>query len=252
MVKLDAETEIGHVQALVITLSLAAPALLVLGFGLLDLAVSWVLIGTSQLVLAVLGGLRVSLLIRTLASRTEQIERLARSDPLTGVANRRRWDNALEDAFAQIAENPDVGLRTWVGMLDLDHFKRFNDAHGHQAGDQLLRSAVAAWGAELDLAPVEDALLARYGGEEFCILLVLRPDAGPLDLCEVLDPLRRATPLGETCSIGVARWRPGDTPDLILGRADSAMYSAKRNGRNRIETAPENSSFLGSLNPASP
>ncbi len=107
-----------------------------------------------------------------------------------------------------------------VGLLDLDHFKAFNDQHGHEAGDTLLTATARAWLAEL--RPTDR--LARIGGEEFAVLL-----AG----CEAA----RTTPHGLTCSGGIAQWDGIEDADALLRRADLALYRAKRSGRNRIEQA---------------
>jgi EAL domain-containing protein (putative c-di-GMP-specific phosphodiesterase class I) len=115
-------------------------------------------------------------------------------------------------------------------MVDLDHFKRFNDAHGHQAGDLLLREAVAAWGELLH----EGEFLARYGGEEFALLL---PGLSPIDARERLDQLRVATPQEQTFSAGVALWDPATEPGAAVAAADAALYRAKRAGRNRVMLA---------------
>ena len=92
---------------------------------------------------------------------------LARTDELTGLPNRRAWDVTIREA---VAEGSRFGGRLCVGVVDLDHFKEFNDRHGHQAGDRMLKSAAAAWRDALR----EGDTLARYGGEEFAVAL---PDA---------------------------------------------------------------------------
>jgi diguanylate cyclase (GGDEF)-like protein len=110
-------------------------------------------------------------------------------------------------------------------MLDLDHFKEFNDDHGHQAGDRFLKQAAAAWGSELRGTD----FLARYGGEEFALAL---PGCTPGQAMEVAERVRAATPEGETCSIGIASWDGEEEAPDLLGRADAALYEAKRSGRN--------------------
>jgi diguanylate cyclase (GGDEF)-like protein len=111
-------------------------------------------------------------------------------------------------------------------MLDLDHFKRFNDERGHQAGDRLLKQAASAWAGRLRVIDV----LARYGGEEFALAL---PGCGLEDALALVEGLRSATPGGQTCSAGVATWDGQEGPEELLGRADRALYSAKRAGRDR-------------------
>jgi len=115
-------------------------------------------------------------------------------------------------------------------MLDLDHFKLFNDTYGHPAGDRLLKAAGAAWQERLRGVDY----LARYGGEEFIVLL---PDADTQRACEVVERLREATPLGQAFSAGVATWDGEETSDELVIRADNGLYAAKQAGRNRIVTA---------------
>jgi diguanylate cyclase (GGDEF)-like protein len=118
-----------------------------------------------------------------------------------------------------------------VALLDLDHFKQFNDGHGHQAGDLLLKSAAAAWKTQLR----EGDMLARYGGEEFAVLL---PGCSQIEAVAIQDRVRAATPLGETVSIGVAQWDGQQSPEQLIGVADDALYQAKHRGRNRVVAAP--------------
>jgi diguanylate cyclase (GGDEF)-like protein len=111
-------------------------------------------------------------------------------------------------------------------MLDLDHFKRFNDARGHQAGDRLLADTTAAWREHLRDAD----LLARVGGEEFVVVL---PECGTQLAVQIVDRLRGATPFGQTCSAGVALWDGSESVEGLIGRADAALYQAKEQGRDR-------------------
>ena len=117
-----------------------------------------------------------------------------------------------------------------VALLDLDHFKHYNDEHGHLAGDRLLKAAAAAWEHRLRRTD----LLARYGGEEFAILL---PDCGLGDAMEIAERLRTAQPEG-TCSIGVADWDGRQDGDALLARADRALYAAKAGGRDQCRADP--------------
>jgi diguanylate cyclase (GGDEF)-like protein len=114
-----------------------------------------------------------------------------------------------------------------AGLLDLDFFKRFNDAYGHQAGDLLLKEAAAAWRAELR----EIDVLARYGGEEFGLIITGLPAAEAL---EIVSRLRPVTPRGQTFSAGLAEWDGRQTADELVGRADEALYRAKAAGRDRV------------------
>ncbi len=150
-------------------------------------------------------------------------EHAARTDPLTGLANRRVWDRALPRELARAARQ---STPLSVAMLDLDHFKTFNDTHGHQAGDRLLREAARAWADELRATD----LLVRYGGEEFALLL---PGTPLLAAVEVVDRLRVATPERQTASAGVAMWDGEETAEALLARADRALYGAKAAGRDR-------------------
>lgn len=153
-----------------------------------------------------------------------EVEALAHSDSLTGLPNRRALEAQLprEMSRARRSRSP-----LCLAVLDLDHFKAYNDAHGHLAGDVALRDCAVAWDSELR---GEDAI-ARYGGEEFVVIL---PDC-PLDrAAEILERMRAATPDGQTCSAGLACWDYAESPNDLLGRADEAVYEAKRAGRDRI------------------
>ncbi|HEX4483945.1 MAG TPA: diguanylate cyclase [Solirubrobacteraceae bacterium] len=152
-----------------------------------------------------------------------QLEYLSRRDELTGLFNRRVLDEELERQLGALRRD---ARPLSVVMLDLDRFKAYNDEHGHQAGDRLLRSAAAAWSATLR----ETDTLARYGGEEFVAIL---PDCTLEAATAVADELRKAMPAGASCSAGVATTiQPISVSDLI-GRADRALYAAKRAGRDR-------------------
>ncbi len=157
-----------------------------------------------------------------------EVAALARSDALTGLPNRRVLDEQLprEMARARRAES-DLCL----AIIDLDNFKAYNDAHGHPAGDAMLRDCAVTWDAELR---GEDTLV-RYGGEEFLVVL---PDC-PIDqAAEIVERLRAATPGGQTCSAGVASWNFSEMVVDLVGRADSALYRAKAAGRDRLVQAP--------------
>ena len=160
----------------------------------------------------------------------------ARTDPLTGAANRRSWDEQMDRELAR-AER--TGEPLTVALLDLDHFKAYNDAHGHDAGDVLLRELVVAIRAELRTGDV----IARWGGEEFALAL---------PACELAQGRVLATrllavvPSGQTVSIGLTQAGSRDTTRSVLRRADRALYVAKDNGRNQIasfDAAPELDGF---------
>jgi diguanylate cyclase (GGDEF)-like protein len=166
------------------------------------------------------------------ASVHDGVAEQAMRDGLTGLANRRRLDRDLPDALAG-------GDRTiGIVMIDVDHFKTYNDTHGHAAGDEALRSV-----AEILSVNVRDGdVVYRYGGEEFCVLL---PDTTDEEACAVAERLRAAVeaapfageerqPGGKvTISVGLALTEGGD-PDAALRSADGALYEAKHGGRNRV------------------
>jgi diguanylate cyclase len=176
------------------------------------------------------------------AVRTESL-----TDPLTQLANRKYFDVTLEKAIADAIEK-DEPLS--LMLTDVDHFKAFNDNFGHLTGDQVLR--LVAISVRQNVKGKDIA--ARYGGEEFAVVLpntILRAATTVADHIrrEVMSKelMKRSTGehLGHvTISIGVATLRKGDTPQSLIERADSCLYAAKRNGRNRVicETDPEISS----------
>jgi diguanylate cyclase (GGDEF)-like protein len=170
-------------------------------------------------------------LVRQVEGQARQLRTLARSDALTGPANGRAWFDELPAALARAARDQSP---VTVAMVDLDHFKRFNDEFGHPGGDRLLQGAASAWTGELRIADQ----LARYGGEEFILLL---PDADADLAAEILQQLRRVTPAGQTFSAGVAVWDGAESSDELIGRADQALYAAKAGGRNRTERAVDRS-----------
>jgi diguanylate cyclase (GGDEF)-like protein len=161
------------------------------------------------------------------ADLVEHLSGLALTDALTGVPNRRSLDEHLAAAL-RTAQTGDGAL--CVAMLDLDHFKAFNDRFGHQDGDRLLKEAVAAWRAVLRPGDV----LARYGGEEFAVLL---PACSKADALVVIERLREATPGRQTCSAGLASWDGVESAESLVGRADDALYVAKAGGRDRTVAA---------------
>jgi diguanylate cyclase (GGDEF)-like protein/PAS domain S-box-containing protein len=156
-----------------------------------------------------------------------RVEAMARTDPTTGLPNRRAWEEEVRRAIARAQRN---GHPLAVAMVDFDHFKLFNDTHGHPAGDALLSDAAASW--TLTLRATD--FIARYGGEEFALML---PDCPPDQVRGLIDRFRAATPAGQTVSVGVAYWDRVESPESLVTRADAALYEAKHSGRDRVVTS---------------
>ena len=190
-------------------------------------------VADAELVSAVRSAARVGVLQAELRNRAEALERLAFSDGLTDLPNRRFIDRQLA-ALISAAERH--GRPLAVGLIDVDHFKAVNDTHGHAAGDAVLAGVAARLGSRLR---AEDHL-GRFGGEEFLVLL---PDTNPAAAAAVLEDLRAEisgapidSPAGElhvTVSAGWASWS-GEEPHELVARADTALYEAKLAGRNRV------------------
>ncbi len=155
--------------------------------------------------------------------RTE-LERFAATDPLTGALNRRAWETEL---FALMEQSRTNSTPLTIALIDLDHFKAFNDAHGHAAGDDLLRDFAAAVLGGLRSTD----LFARWGGEEFVVALA---DCDVQQAAAMLHRVRTAVPDRESCSIGHTIWMPGETMAACISRADNALYIAKGAGRDRL------------------
>ncbi|MBL8311667.1 MAG: GGDEF domain-containing protein [Burkholderiales bacterium] len=192
------------------------------------------------MVLAVISGYLISVRInryRMSAFEAQRnLELQAKSDPLTGIANRRAFLDAARGEMARVERTAEPAA---VLMLDIDHFKAINDRHGHELGDLLLIAFTQR--IQAALRPYDH--FARFGGEEFVVLL---PGTAAADAAALADRLRRvigdqlfvvsgqAVPM--TMSVGVAAVRPDNASlDCALRRADAAMYSAKKHGRNRVE-----------------
>ncbi|CCG07424.1 sensor domain-containing diguanylate cyclase [Pararhodospirillum photometricum] len=181
--------------------------------------------------------------VETLRDMTEQklaqmaLHSLANRDGLTGLANRRAFDTAIV-ADCQQAQRDTTALS--VLLADVDHFKAYNDTHGHQKGDECLRTVAQAIEAQIFR---QGDLAARYGGEEFAILLPNVDLAGALQVAERVRAAVEALHLPHggrpdggpvTLSIGAASGVPWDGPDILIATADEALYTAKRAGRNRV------------------
>jgi diguanylate cyclase (GGDEF)-like protein/PAS domain S-box-containing protein len=157
-----------------------------------------------------------------------EVAALARSDALTGLPNRRAIDEQLPREMAR-ARRAEADL--CLALVDLDHFKAFNDNHGHLAGDTMLRECAAAWDSELRGADT----IVRFGGEEFLVVL---PDTPPDLAVEIVERLRAATPGAQTCSAGLACWDLVESAEDLVGRADVALYEAKAGGRDQLVSSP--------------
>jgi len=171
-------------------------------------------------------------------SELKSARRHAETDPLTGLANRRRFDEMLRGAANRAAE---AGAQIVVMMVDIDHFKKFNDTHGHAFGDQVLK--LIARVLTENVRPGD--LAARFGGEEFAVIL---GNATIRDGKDVSERIMRAlagrelvnrstgTRVGAvTLSIGLTDYVKGEAPGEVLRRADEALYEAKAAGRNRVQ-----------------
>lgn len=181
---------------------------------------------------------RASANIKKLEDRLEEVEKTANTDALTGIYNRYALEKKLSESCLALKSGTHFSLL----MVDIDHFKQFNDTYGHRVGDVVLRSVAQTFAPQTP----ENAFSARYGGEEFVIIL---PDLKLTQALSVAEQLRETiarrklrresngTTLGKiTISLGVAEARAGDNGGSIVERADKALYRAKENGRNRVET----------------
>ncbi len=180
--------------------------------------------------------------IDQLQENLETVRHESLTDPLTSLSNRKYFDQALSKALgAAASSNEPVAL----AMVDIDHFKAFNDTFGHLTGDQVLR--LVAQCIKQNVKGQDTS--ARYGGEEFAVIF---PSTGVPQAGTVADHVRRAVmnkelmkrstgeSLGRvTVSIGVAGWQPGDTAQTLIERADACLYAAKRGGRNRVVSDPD-------------
>lgn len=195
----------------------------------LNLVARYALIAFSAVTLA-LGVLSILLTLRTLRENRSllgDMQQLAQEDALTGAINRRGLEDAMPVEFsrAQRSEEP-----LTLVMIDLDHFKRYNDRRGHPAGDALLRGASQAWRKQL--RPTD--MLVRYGGEEFTLVL---PGTDADQAALLVDRLRALVPDRQTFSAGIATWDGHETATEVLQRADQALLQAKKAGRNRTMVA---------------
>ena len=164
----------------------------------------------------------------------EQLRSMAATDGLTGLANRRTFDHALEHELSRAAR---TGGNVSLVMADIDHFKQVNDTYGHQTGDDILRELTAI----LRRNCRDFDTVARFGGEEFALVL---PGMDGHAVVQAAERLRRLVESGDTSvpvtiSIGAATASPGlQQSELLIAAADSALYQSKREGRNRVTATP--------------
>lgn len=170
----------------------------------------------------------ITLIIVFVAGALRVATNAASRDALTRLPNRRVFMARLRRMATEADRR---GGPFAIAILDLDRFKEFNDAHGHDAGDDLLEATAHAWQGAMR----ERDVLARIGGEEFGLLV----RGGGSECRTVADRLLARVPQGQTASAGVAQWVPGESPSDSLKRADRALYEAKRSGRARIVEATE-------------
>ncbi len=178
---------------------------------------------------------------KELQEANQRLSELSTTDGLTGIANRRKFDAAISEEWARAAR-----AKTMISliMLDIDHFKKFNDRYGHQRGDDCLRRVAEVLRAS---ARRQGDLVARYGGEEFCMIMPNTATPGGLEIAErlrasieALDMPHALSPYCKvTVSIGLATLAAGEdeSPAALLRFADEALYRAKSEGRNCVRSA---------------
>jgi two-component system cell cycle response regulator len=171
---------------------------------------------------------------QTLSARSETLQHAALTDGLTGMQNRRYFDDALKEYLTEFRRiQKPLGLM----IFDLDHFKQVNDTHGHDVGDEVLRSVASTL---RDMTRYHD-VVARLGGEEFA---VVAPNMTEDQLFKLAERIRKAiamqtvqagnVKLKVTTSVGMATWDGKETGEDFYRRADKQLYQAKRQGRNRV------------------
>lgn len=222
------------------------PLIVVVALSSREVFASWQ--RTALLVSGATGALCIGLLWLTWLLRRElrrrhnaerELAQLASTDALTGLANRRTLDETLQQEWLRAQRS---GQPLSVLMIDADHFKAFNDRHGHQQGDEALRALAQLIGQHVR-RPAD--LAARYGGEEFSVILPETTTAGAFTMAQnIRDAVEQLPPVSEggapmTVSIGIATWLNGPYGELsqLLFAADKALYQAKASGRNRVVCA---------------
>jgi diguanylate cyclase (GGDEF)-like protein len=164
------------------------------------------------------------------AKLLQQLDELARTDSLTNLTNRRAWNEEFPQRLERAKRNQQP---ITVAMIDLDHFKRFNDTRGHIQGDAFLREMGSALRSSFRV----NDFIARYGGEEFVVAF----ENCDLEQAQVLlERLSTVIPYSQTFSAGITQTDGSEMPEAVLDRADKAMYAAKQNGRNQVFVSPNN------------
>ena len=176
-----------------------------------------------------------------LRSQVDRLSRDSRTDALTGIANRRAFDEAMNRMTTEVSEN---GGSLCLILVDIDHFKSFNDTHGHLVGDKVLRFVAQ----EMEQCVKGRDMLARYGGEEFGVLLPNTPLDGAVMLAESIRAIIEAQRVRDedgqelekvTISLGVSQYVPNEEIGTFIERADECLYASKENGRNRVTNEEE-------------
>ena len=175
--------------------------------------------------------------VSDLRSKLDNVRKESLTDPLTNIANRKAFDDAVQQAVEHMAQEPEA---VTLLLCDIDHFKKFNDTWGHQTGDQVLRLVANCLSENVKGRDTA----ARYGGEEFAVVL---RGIGLDAATHVADQIRKTVEtkklvkkstgdvLGTiTISIGVAQFAPGESAETVIRRADACLYGAKQNGRNLV------------------
>lgn len=175
----------------------------------------------------------INVVLNVIGDLQQVLQDQASTDALTGAFNRRQLDSEFARMHDGAAQSPNHAMLA----IDIDHFKKVNDTHGHGVGDQVLRGVAA----EILLRKRKDDMLFRVGGEEFVMLL---PNCGAEDALRIADELHRRIESADLCvgrpvtvSIGVATRLAGESLANWSARADAALYRAKREGRNRVVSA---------------
>jgi len=228
----------GQRLALLAAASMMSPAVLIVE-GLRDNQVDDLVIGGCSAILFLLVLFRMAGLVRQVQSQAAKLETLSDTDELTGAPNRRVWFRQIPYEIARAQRS---GRPLSVAIIDIDHFKDYNDTYGHQEGDRLLQGAASAWQDQLRAGD----LLVRFGGDEFVALL---PDCDLVNAGRAMERLRAAMPHNQTCSTGVACLAWDESADDLLARADQALYASK-DARERNEIIPAPSSVTARVRPS--